>query len=193
MDKLTCGVDEAGRGPLAGPVIAAAVILGPDHGIDGIADSKALSARRRENLAHLIRERAIAWCVASASVVEIDRLNIFRATLLAMQRAVAGLAVTPGNVLVDGTHCPQLSMPSQAVVRGDASVEVIAAASILAKTTRDQEMLALHGRYPQYQFDRHKGYPTPEHLRLLTLHGPCEVYRQSFAPVRRAAAKHGLP
>lgn len=187
MHGLTCGVDEAGRGPLAGPVFAAAVILGDRHSIVGIADSKTLSEKRREKLAGLIRDRSIAWSVASASVHEIDRMNIFHATLLAMQRAVAGLSVSPCIVLVDGTHCPDLPMPARSVVRGDATVEAIAAASILAKTCRDEDLRVLHTRYPEYRFDRHKGYPTQEHLRMLELHGPCAAHRVSFAPVRRAA------
>ncbi len=193
MHKLTCGVDEAGRGPLAGPVVAAAVILGAEHGIEGIADSKKLSAKRREELADLIRQHALAWSVSSASVDEIDQLNIFRATLLAMRRAVLGLSMSPGLVLVDGTHCPELPMPARPVIRGDSTVEVIAAASILAKTARDGELTALHARYPQYNFGRHKGYPTAEHVRLLELHGPCSEHRRSFGPVRRAEGLAGKP
>ena len=180
---LVCGVDEAGRGPLAGPVFAAAVILDPAHPIAGLADSKTLSARKREALAAEIRSRAIAWMVSSASVEEIDSLNILQASLLAMRRAVEGLAVTPQQVLVDGQHRPRLSVPVRAVVRGDATVAVIAAASILAKVARDEEMLALHCRHPQYGFDRHKGYPTSAHLAALREHGVCAAHRRSFAPV----------
>jgi ribonuclease HII len=181
---LICGVDEAGRGPLAGPVYAAAVILDPALAIEGLADSKQLTPRQRRTLASAIRSRAVAWSVASASVEEIDALNILQASLLAMRRAVEGLAVTPHEVLVDGLHRPRLSVPARAVVRGDATVAVIAAASILAKVTRDEEMLALHHRHPQYGFDRHKGYPTSAHLAALREHGVCAAHRRSFAPVR---------
>ena len=190
MHPLICGVDEAGRGPLAGPVVAAAAILPQDHGIEGIRDSKKLSLKRREELGERIRERAVSWSVAFSSPAEIDTLNIFQATLLAMRRAVEGLNVRPSEVLIDGTHCPKLPMPSRAIVKGDSLIEVISAASILAKTARDHEMLKLHQAYPQYGFDRHKGYPTPEHLELLRKHGPCEIYRHSFAPVRRASGHH---
>lgn len=187
MHQLICGVDEAGRGPLAGPVVAAAAILAPDHGIEGIRDSKKLGPARRQELATLIRERSVAWSVAYSSPAEIDTLNIFQATLLAMRRAVETLGVIPAEVLVDGTHCPDLSVPARAIVKGDSLIEVISAASILAKTARDHEMLKLHQVYPQYRFDKHKGYPTPEHLELLREHGPCDIYRHSFAPVRRAS------
>jgi ribonuclease HII len=183
-----CGVDEAGRGPIAGPVFAAAVVLDPDRPIDGLADSKLLGARRRERLAGEIRLRARAWHVASASVAEIDRLNILQASLLAMGRAVAGLALAPDEVLVDGNHCPALSCPVRAIVGGDRLHGVISAASILAKTARDAEMLRLHACYPHYALDRHKGYPTPEHLALLERHGPSEIHRRTFAPVRRVMA-----
>ncbi|MGH8701676.1 MAG: ribonuclease HII [Burkholderiales bacterium] len=181
---LICGVDEAGRGPLAGPVFAAAVILDPAHPIAGLADSKALSARKREALAAEIRSRATAWMVASASVEEIDSLNILQASLLAMQRAVEGLAVAPTEVLVDGLHCPRLEVPVRAIVRGDATLAGIAAASIIAKVERDAEMLALHRIHPWYGFDRHKGYPTASHLAALREHGVCAAHRRSFAPVR---------
>jgi len=181
---LACGVDEAGRGPLAGPVFAAAVILDPACPIAGLADSKALSARKREALAAEIRSRAVAWRVASASVEEIDALNILQASLLAMRRAVEGLAVAPGEVLVDGPHCPRLAIPARGIVRGDATVAGIAAASILAKVARDADMLALHCVHPVYGFDRHKGYPTAAHLAALRAHGVCAAHRRSFAPVR---------
>jgi len=181
---LICGVDEAGRGPLAGPVYAAAVILDPVLSIEGLADSKQLTPRQRQTLAPEIRSRAVAWSVASASVEEIDALNILQASLLAMRRAVEGLAVTPHEVLVDGLHRPRLSVPVQAIVRGDATVAVISAASILAKVTRDEEMLVLHSRHPQYGFDRHKGYPTSAHLAALREHGVCAAHRRSFEPVR---------
>ena len=179
-----CGVDEAGRGPLAGPVFAAAVILDPARPIAGLADSKKLSARRRESLAVEIRGRSAAWAVACASVEEIDALNILQASLLAMRRAVEGLAIMPGEVLVDGLHRPPLSLPVRAIVRGDATVAVIAAASILAKVGRDAEMRVLHSRHPQYGFNQHKGYPTAAHLQALKEHGVSIVHRRSFAPVR---------
>jgi ribonuclease HII len=182
--KLVCGVDEAGRGPLAGPVFAAAVILDAARPIAGIADSKKLAPARREWVAIEIRAHALAWAVASASVEEIDALNILQASLLAMRRAVEKLAVTPQQVLVDGLHCPRVSMPARAVVRGDATVTAIAAASILAKVARDEEMLARHRALPQYGFDRHKGYPTRAHLDALRAHGVSIVHRRTFAPVR---------
>jgi ribonuclease HII len=181
---VVCGVDEAGRGPLAGPVYAAAVILDPVRRVNGLADSKVLTAERRDLLAGRIKERAIAWAVASASVEEIDAINIFRAALLAMRRAVEALSVAPEEALIDGTHCPDLACRSRAIVDGDASHKVISAASILAKTARDAEMARLHERYPQYGFDRHKGYSTPEHLDSLRRHGPCDIHRRSFEPVR---------
>lgn len=181
---LICGVDEAGRGPLAGPVFAAAVILDAGNPIEGLADSKKLSAKTRDRLALLIREHALAWAVASASVEEIDALNILQATLLAMRRAIETLSMQPDEVLVDGTHCPRIVHPVRAVVKGDSSVSAISAASILAKTARDAEMLRLHAQYPQYGLDRHKGYPTAAHLAALREHGVVGIYRRSFAPVR---------
>lgn len=186
--RLICGVDEAGRGPLAGPVVAAAVILDPARPIVGLADSKKLSAGKREKLAAAIHATALAWCVAEATVAEIDALNILQATLLAMQRAVAGLALTPHEVLIDGNRCPALDVPARAIVGGDATVAEISAASILAKTVRDAGMLALHVRYPQYGFDQHKGYGTAAHLAALRAHGPSPVHRRSFAPVREQLA-----
>lgn len=185
-DPLACGVDEAGRGPIAGPVFAAAVILDPARPVEGIRDSKQLSERRREALAPCIRARALAWHVASASVEEIDALNILQATFLAMRRAVEGLRPHAELALVDGNRLPALSITARAIVGGDHRCEAIAAASILAKTARDAEMRRLHERFPAYGLDRHKGYPTAEHLALLERHGPCEIYRRSFAPVRRA-------
>jgi len=182
--SLACGVDEAGRGPIAGPVYAAAVLLDRDRRIAGLDDSKRLSERRRVDLAGIIRERALAWAVASASVEEIDRLNILVATLLAMRRAIHALSIVPDQVLVDGLHCPDVGIPSRAIVGGDATVAAISAASILAKTERDTEMLRLHERFPQYGFDRHKGYPTRAHLSALREHGACEIYRRTFKPVR---------
>lgn len=181
---MLCGIDEAGRGPLAGPVYAAAVVLGATHGIDGLADSKKLSPRRRDALAVQIRARAVAWAVATASVAEIDTLNILQATLLAMQRAVENLGMRPSAVEVDGLFVPALAVPARAIVRGDDSVAEIAAASILAKTARDAAMLALHAELPQYGFDRHKGYPTAAHLAALRAHGVSAAHRRSFAPVR---------
>ncbi|OGA18024.1 MAG: ribonuclease HII [Betaproteobacteria bacterium RIFCSPLOWO2_12_FULL_63_13] len=183
--SLVCGVDEAGRGPLAGPVYAAAVMLDPERPVAGLADSKTLTANRRETLAQHIRERSLAWAIAYATVDEIDRLNILQASLLAMKRAVAQLPRTPTEVLVDGLHCPTIDLPIRAIAGGDAAIAAISAASILAKTARDAEMLSLHSRFPQYGFDRHKGYPTQEHLNALRIHGACELHRKSFAPVRR--------
>lgn len=185
---LVAGVDEAGRGPLAGPVVAAAVILDELRPIKGLADSKALSPRRRERLCHEIRAHALCCAVAEASVEEIDRLNILQATLLAMQRAVAALRLAPQRVVVDGNRRPELPMPCAAVVRADARVAAVAAASILAKVHRDGLCVALHARWPQYGFDAHKGYPTPAHLEALRTHGPCVQHRRSFAPVRAARA-----
>ena len=183
---LIAGVDEAGRGPLAGPVVAAAVILDPARPIAGLADSKQLSAARRERLAVEIRARALAWALGRAEVAEIDRLNILQASLLAMQRAVAALHIAPEKVLVDGNRCPPLACPCQAIVKGDATVPAIGAASILAKVARDAELRELHDRYPQYDFARHKGYPTAAHLDALRRHGPCPEHRRSFAPVAAA-------
>jgi ribonuclease HII len=179
-----CGVDEAGRGPLAGPVVAAAVMLDPGQHIEGLRDSKKLSAAARERLADEIRMRAAAWCVAEASVAEIDQLNILRATMLAMQRAVAGLGRAPDDVWVDGNRCPDWAWRSQAVVKGDDKVAAIAAASILAKTSRDQFMCKLHDEYPAYGFDRHMGYGTAAHMAALQAHGACPQHRRSFAPVK---------
>jgi len=180
-----CGVDEAGRGPLAGPVFAAAVILDPARPIEGLQDSKLLSAFRRECLFTLIQERSIAFGIAHATVEEIDRLNILQATMLAMQRAVQALRVPPDEAWIDGNRCPKLPCRARAIVRGDRLHAVISAASILAKTARDAEMRRMHECFPQYCFDRHKGYPTPGHLALLERYGPSEIHRRSFAPVRR--------
>lgn len=187
-EATICGVDEAGRGPLAGPVYAAAVVLDPLRPIEGLADSKLLSAARREALAGLIRERALAWAVASASVEEIDRINILQATMLAMRRAVEGLAFVPKVAWVDGNRCPALPCAAKTFVRGDRLHAVISAASILAKTGRDAEMQRLHQLYPAYRLDRHKGYPTAEHLALLEELGPAAIHRRSFGPVRRRLA-----
>lgn len=182
--SIVCGVDEAGRGPLAGPVYAAAVVLGRPAGVRGLADSKVLTSEVRESLRVRIERRAIAWAVASASVEEIDRLNILQASLLAMSRAVEQLPCVPGEVLVDGLHCPVLACPARAVVGGDATVKAISAASILAKTARDRYMIELDRLYPQYGFAQHKGYSTPEHMAALHRHGASPHHRASFAPVR---------
>ena len=186
---LIAGVDEAGRGPLAGPVFAAAVILDVDHPIVGLRDSKTLSARRRESLAEAIRRDALAWAVASADVDEIDTLNILQATMLAMRRAVEALAIAPAEVLVDGTHCPRVAYAVRAIVKGDRDVAAISAASILAKTARDALLCQLDAQYPHYGFAQHKGYGTAGHLAALMRHGPCPVHRRSFAPVAQAALR----
>ncbi len=182
---LVAGVDEAGRGPLAGPVVAAAVILDDQQPIAGLADSKALTAARRERLFDEIRAKALCCSIAEASVDEIDRLNILQATLLAMRRAVLGLRLKPTLALVDGNRLPQLDMPAEAIVKGDAKVAAISAASILAKVTRDRWCADLHAQYPQYGFAGHKGYGTAEHLAALQAHGACPQHRRSFAPVAR--------
>lgn len=187
---LIAGVDEAGRGPLAGPVVAAAVILDDLQPIAGLADSKVLTAKRRERLFDEIRAKALACCIAEASVEEIDQLNILHATMLAMRRAVEGLRLRPVKVLVDGNRIPTLRIPAEAIVKGDAKVQAISAASILAKVHRDRLCAALHERFPHYGFDVHKGYPTAAHLSLLREHGPCEQHRRSYAPVRAAALLH---
>ncbi len=189
LEGLVAGVDEAGRGPLAGPVVAAAVILNPDRPIDGLADSKKLSARQRERLASEIRSRALAWSVGTAEPVEIDAINILAATMLAMRRAIASLSVTPHGVQVDGNRLPDLAfadlrLEGEAIVGGDGKVASISAASIIAKTHRDAIMVELDRTYPVYEFARHKGYGTRVHLDRLREHGPCPVHRRSFAPVR---------
>lgn len=182
--RYIAGVDEAGRGPLAGPVVAAAVILDEANPIAGLADSKVLSPARREQLALLIRERALAWAVAEAQVEEIDRLNILQATLLAMQRAVAGLRIAPGMVLIDGNQLPALACEAKAIVKGDATVPAISAASILAKVARDRTMSGLEAECPGYGFAKHKGYPTRDHLAALERLGVSRHHRTSFSPVR---------
>lgn len=183
---LIAGVDEVGRGPLVGAVVTAAVILDPARPIVGLADSKKLSEKKRLALFDEIKEKALAWSLGRAEPHEIDELNILHATMLAMQRAVAGLPITPEFVLIDGNRCPALPMPAQAVVKGDSKVAEISAASILAKVTRDREMAQLDAQYPQYGFAKHKGYPTADHLRLLAEHGAIAEHRRSFAPVKRA-------
>ena len=185
---VVCGVDEAGRGPLAGPVYAAAVILDPRRPIPGLKDSKLLSEKKRLFLEKEILLHAQACAVAIATVEEIDRLNILQASLLAMKRAVEALKVVPDIAWIDGNRCPKLSCRTKAIVQGDWLHAVISVASILAKIVRDAEMLVLHARFPQYGFDQHKGYPTPEHFERLLRHGPCEIHRRSFAPVRALLA-----
>ncbi len=187
--RLICGVDEAGRGPLAGPVCAGAVILNPLDPILGLKDSKKLTDANRERLAAEIRARALAWAVAWATEQEIDRLNILGATLLAMRRAVVKLNPAAGEAWVDGNRCPELDIPCRAIVRGDASEPCISAASILAKTARDKEMRRLADIYPQYGFEKHAGYPTPEHLAALECHGPCAAHRKTFGPVKNVLNK----
>ncbi|MBK7079226.1 MAG: ribonuclease HII [Betaproteobacteria bacterium] len=186
--RLIAGIDEAGRGPLAGPVVAAAVILDPARPIAGLRDSKLLSAARRDELAVAIRARALAWSVAAADVDVIDALNILQATLLAMRRACEGLGVVPDEAWVDGNRCPALACPARAIVKGDRDVAAISAASILAKTARDALLVELDRVYPAYGFARHKGYGTAEHLAALAALGPCPAHRRSFAPVAQAAS-----
>ena len=181
---LMAGVDEAGRGPLAGPVVAAAVILDDEHPIAGLADSKVLSEKRREQLFDEIRAKALCCCIAEASVEEIDDLNILQATMLAMRRAVEGLRLKPAKVLVDGNRLPTLKIPAEAIVKGDAKVQAISAASILAKVHRDRMCLRWHDSHPEYGFAAHKGYPTAEHLQALREHGLTPWHRRSFGPVK---------
>ncbi|OBX03416.1 ribonuclease HII [Gallibacterium genomosp. 1] len=184
--KLIAGVDEVGRGPLVGAVVTAAVILDPERPIAGLADSKKLSEKKRLLLAEEIKEKALAWSLGRAEAAEIDRINILQATMLAMCRAVQGLHIQPDFVLIDGNRIPAaLNIAAQAVVKGDSLVAEISAASILAKVARDQEMLLLHQKYPQYGFDRHKGYPTKLHLEMLEKYGILAEHRQSFAPVKK--------
>lgn len=183
--KLVCGVDEAGRGPLAGPVFAAAVILDPSRPIVGLDDSKKLTEKKRDKLAVEIKAKALAWCVASASVEEIDEINILQAALLAMKRAVDGLQVKPDLALIDGNRCPVMETPSQALIGGDALEPAISAASILAKVARDADCLVLHEKYPEYAFDKHKGYGTAVHMAALQTHGPTPCHRKTFAPVSK--------
>lgn len=186
---LLCGVDEAGRGPLAGPVVAAAVILDELQPIAGLNDSKKLTERTRDRLFEEIRAKALCFAIAESTVEEIDRINILQATLLAMKRAVEGLRLKPAKVLVDGNQLPRLRIPAEAIVQGDATVQAISAASILAKVHRDRLLQALHVEHPLYGFDGHKGYGTAAHLDALRQHGPCVHHRRSFAPVREAAIK----
>ena len=183
--RYVAGVDEAGRGPLAGPVVAAAVILDPARPIEGLADSKKLSEARRDALAPIIRERALAWALGRAEVEEIDRINILQASLLAMRRAVLALSTPPEFALIDGNRCPELPCPSEAVVKGDSRVAAISAASIIAKVARDREMVELDAQYPGYGLAGHKGYPSPAHLAALERLGVTPIHRRSFGPVRR--------
>lgn len=180
---LICGVDEAGRGPLAGSVYAAAVILNPDTSIIGLADSKKLSEKKRDYLAEEIKDKSLAWAIASCSVAEIDQINILQASLLAMRRAIEKLSALPDLVQVDGNKCPAILLPCESIVKGDSKVQAISAASILAKTARDAELYMLDKQYPMYGFAKHKGYPTAYHLKMLRLHGVSEVHRRSYAPV----------
>ena len=178
------GVDEVGRGPLAGPVVAAAVILPDDHTIEGLADSKKLSEKKREMLAEQIKEQAISWALGRAEVAEIDTINIFHASLLAMQRAVHSLGQEPDKALIDGKYCPELCCEAEAIIKGDATEPVISAASIIAKVARDQEMVALDAVFPGYGFARHKGYPTKAHINALDELGILDIHRRSYAPVK---------
>ena len=191
-NRLICGVDEAGRGPLAGAVYAAAVILNPQRPILGLADSKKTSEKKRDLLSVEIKQQALAWAIASCSAQEIDQINILQASLLAMQRALESMCMTfnisPDLVQVDGTHCPKLPYPCEAIVQGDSKVQAISAASILAKVARDAELYALDKQYPHYGFAQHKGYPTALHLARLTLHGVTPIHRRSYAPVKKLLA-----
>ena len=182
---IIAGVDEVGRGPLAGPVVSAAVILGPDHGINGLTDSKKLTAKKRETLAEEIKAKATCWALGRAEVEEIDAINILQASLLSMSRAVSALSQRPEKVLVDGNKLPQLDMPAEAIIKGDLLIEEISAASIIAKVTRDNEMKAMGEKYPEYGFERHMGYPTAYHMSALQKHGICDIHRRSYAPVQR--------
>ena len=183
--QIIAGVDEVGRGPLAGPVVAATMILDSTKPIEGLADSKKLSEKRREELALEIKAKALAWCLGRAEVEEIDHINILQASLLAMRRAVEGLQLEPDLVLVDGNRCPDISYPAQAIIKGDSKVAEISAASILAKVARDNEMVQLHQQYPQYGLDGHKGYPTKKHIEALREHGVTAIHRRSFGPVKK--------
>lgn len=189
MNEIIAGVDEAGVSPLAGPVVAAAVILNPKQGIYKLRDSKILSASQREILYKKIKERALSVGVGIASVEEIDRLNIFHATMLAMQRAIKNLIMTPTLILIDGRACPKIDLPTKAIVGGDKTIKVISAASIIAKVTRDEIMKKFHDQFPNYQFDKHKGYPTKAHQACLATHGVCPIHRRSFAKVKQQLAE----
>ncbi len=191
--EIICGADEAGRGPIAGPVYAAAVVLDPDNPVEGLKDSKKLSEKQRDALAPEIKQKAKAWAIASCTTEEIDQLNILWASMLAMKRAIEALAVKPTIALIDGNRTPKgLAIPAEAIVKGDDKVPEISAASILAKTARDAVMMELHAQYPEYGFDRHKGYPTAYHLQQLEKHGVSPVHRRSYAPVRRLLEQQTL-
>jgi len=188
-ENLICGVDEAGRGPLAGPVYAAAVILGPEFNTEGLRDSKKLSESKRYFLAEQIKKNALAWTVGICNADEIDELNIHQATLLAMQRAIKALkGYTSIKIMVDGLFCPQVAFSSEAIVRGDDKVAEISAASIIAKTERDLKMIEIDKAYPAYQFKKHKGYPTKLHIEMIKSHGLCEYHRKSFSPIKEMLA-----
>ena len=189
---LVAGVDEVGRGPLAGPVVTAAVILDPEHPIEGLMDSKKLSEKRREKLAVFIKERSLAWSIGRAEVEEIDEINILQATMLAMQRAVAGLSPAPEHVLVDGNRCPKFNCSAEAIIKGDGLVPAISAASIIAKVSRDNEMVELDALYPGYGLAGHKGYPTKAHRDALIELGVTSIHRRSFGPVKRAIENETL-
>jgi ribonuclease HII len=184
QNGLIAGVDEAGRGPLAGPVVAAAVILDPLRPIDGLADSKILSERKRDSLFELIKAHALSWSLGMASVEEIDELNILQATLLAMQRAIYGLAIQPDQVLIDGNRLPELRMPAQAIIKGDSKIKAISAASILAKVERDKIMVGYHNKYPDFSFHLHKGYGTGQHVNEIKQFGFLAIHRKTFNPIR---------
>ena len=185
VEERVAGVDEVGRGPLAGPVVAAAVILDPLRPIEGLVDSKKISEKKRERLALEIREKALAWALGRAEVEEIDSINILQASLLAMKRAVEQLQPAPDRALIDGNRCPELACPAEAIIGGDATVAAISAASIIAKVARDQEMVALDAHYPGYGLARHKGYPTKMHIEALQIHGVSCIHRRSFGPVKK--------
>lgn len=186
MSDLVAGVDEVGRGPLAGPVVTAAVILDPDNPIEGLMDSKKLTESRREKLAEIIKENCLAWSIGRAEVEEIDKINILQATMLAMQRAIAGLSPAPDHALIDGNRCPELPCTAEAIIKGDGTVPAISAASIIAKVTRDREMVEMDALYPGYGLAGHKGYPTKKHMDALIELGVTPIHRRSFSPVRRA-------
>lgn len=189
---FVAGVDEVGRGPLAGPVIAAAVILDKDNKIRGLKDSKAIPEKKRYELAEEIRDKSVAWAIGRAEVAEIDRLNILHASLVAMRRAINALTITPEYILVDGNRCPEVSCSVEAIVKGDQLIPVISAASIIAKVARDNEMLEMENRFPGYGFARHKGYPTRQHIAALDELGPCRIHRRSFAPVKKFLSSSDL-
>lgn len=192
MTIMIAGVDEVGRGPWAGPVVTCAVILDPNNPIEGLMDSKKLSEKKREILSVLIQERALAWSLGRAEVEEIDQYNILQATMIAMQRAVAGLSIKPMEVLVDGNRCPDLPYPTRAIIEGDSKIAAISAASIVAKVARDHEMVMLDGRYPGYGFAKHKGYGTKIHMDALAKLGVCDIHRRSFAPIAVALLKRSV-